>query len=124
MVHLQHLQEHRVYEELDLPQEIKPLSVRRVDNDDCSTARARLTARGYEQELTGEENFHSATPEPATSRKLLVVAQSSALAVAVGDCAQAFLQAPILEKSDVWHHRCKLQGSLDGHGVCSRPCQV
>ena len=53
MVHLQHLREHRVYEELDLPQGIKPLSVRWVDKDDDSTAKARLTARGYEQELTG-----------------------------------------------------------------------
>ena len=39
--------------------------------------------------------------ELATLR-LLLVAQSLALAVAVGDCGQAFLLAPTLEKSDVW----------------------
>ena len=105
MVHLQHLQEHGVCEELDLPQEIKPLSIRCVDKDDYSTAKARLTAWGCEQELTGQENFCSATPQPATLRILLVVAQSFGLAVAVGDCAQAFLQAPILEKCDVWVSR-------------------
>ena len=38
----------------------------------------------------------------ATLRVLLVLAQALGLTVAVGDCAQAFLQAPILEKSDVW----------------------
>ena len=76
MVHVQHLQEHRVHEELDLLPRVKPLSVRWVDKDDCRTAKARLTARGYEQELTRQENFHSATPQPATLRVLLVVAQS------------------------------------------------
>ena len=36
MVHLQHLQEHRVHEQFDLPQGVKPLSVRWVDKDDYS----------------------------------------------------------------------------------------
>ena len=102
MVHLGHLREHKVYDELDLPQGIKPLSMCRVDKDDYHTAKSRLTARGYEQELTGQENFYSATPQPATLRVLLVLAQALGLTVAVGDCAQAFLQAPLLEKSDVW----------------------
>ena len=102
MVHLEHLREHRVYEELDLSQGVKPLSIRWVDKDDYHTAKSRLTARGYEQELTGQENFSSATPQPATLRVLLVLAQALGLTVAVGDCAQAFLQAPLLEKSDVW----------------------
>ena len=75
----------------------------------------------YEQELTGQENFYSAKPQPATQRLLVVVAQSLWLAVAVGDCAQALLQAPILEKSDVWATpRRKLQWKLDGRAVCSR----
>ena len=83
-----------MYEDLDLPQGVKPLSIRWVDKDDYHTAKARLTARGYEQELTGQENFYSATPQPATLRLLLVVAQALGFAVAVGDCAQASLQAP------------------------------
>ena len=98
-VHPGHLREHRVCEELDLPQGVKPLSIHWVDKDDCHTAKARLT-RGHEQELTGQENFNSATPQPATLR-LLVMAQALGLAVAVGDCAQAFLQAPLLEKNEV-----------------------
>ena len=102
MVHLGHLRDHKVYEELDLPQGIRPLSIRLVDKDDYHTAKSRLTARGYEQELTGQENFHSATPQPATLRVLLVLAQALGLTVQVGDCAQAFLQAPLLGKSGVW----------------------
>ena len=70
--------------------------MRWVDKDDYSTAKARLTARGYEEELTGQENSYSATPQPATLR-LLLVANSLGLAVAVRAC-----QAPILEKNDVW----------------------
>ena len=101
MVRLGHLREHRVYEELDLPQGLKPLSVRWVDKDDYHTAKAKLTARGYEQELTGQENFYSATPQPAALRLLLVMAQALGLAVAVGGCAQAFLQTPLLEKNEV-----------------------
>ena len=61
LVHLQHLQEHRVHEELDLPLEVKPLSVRWVDKDNYSTAKARLTDGGNEQEVTGPENFFCAT---------------------------------------------------------------
>ena len=57
MVHLGHLREHKVYEVLDLPQGLKPLSICRVDKDDYHTAKSRLTARGCEQELTGQENL-------------------------------------------------------------------
>ena len=39
MVHLGHLREHKVYEESDLPQGIKPLSIRWVDKDDYHTAK-------------------------------------------------------------------------------------
>ena len=72
-----------------------------VDKDDYHTAKSRLTARGYEQELTGQENLYSATPQPATLRVfetcgssiagdsilgVLVLAQALGLTVAVG-CA-------------------------------------
>ena len=53
MVHLGHLREHGVYEELHLPHGVKSLSIRGVDKDDFHTAKARLTARKSEQELTG-----------------------------------------------------------------------
>ena len=99
MVHLGHLREHRVCEELDLPKRVQPLSIRWVDKDDYHTAKARLTARGYEQELTGQENL---TPQPATLRLLLVMAQALGLALTVEDCAQAFLKAPLLEKNGEW----------------------
>ena len=81
MVHLGHLREHRVHEELDLSHGVKTLSRRWVDKDDYHSAKARLTARGYDQELTGQENFYGATPRPATLRLLLVVAQALGLAV-------------------------------------------
>ena len=121
MVHLGHLREHKVYEELDLPQGIGPLSIRWVDKDDYHTAKSRLTARGYEQELTRQENFYSVTPQPATLRVLLVLAQALGLTVAVGDFAQAFLQAPILEKSDVWVTPPPEAEVIGGY---SRPCQA
>ena len=102
MVHLGDLREHGARQELDLPQGVKPLSIRWVDKDDYRTAKARLTAKEYEQERTGQENFYSVTPQPATLRLLLVVAQALGLAVAVGNCARAFLQALLLEKTEVW----------------------
>ena len=43
------------------------------DQDDYHIAKSRLTARGYEPELTGQETFNSATPQPATLRVLLVL---------------------------------------------------
>ena len=102
-VHLELLKTHEVYEELPLPPGVRPISARWVDKDDFGTAaKSRLTARGYEQSLTGEEQHYSATPSAATLRTLLVVAQALGLSVAVGDCAQAFLQAPLIEKEAVW----------------------
>ena len=109
MVRLQHLQAHGVYEELSLPQGIKPLSLRWVDKVDYSTAKARLTATGYEQELTGQENFDSATPLPATLRLVLVVAQPSGLAVAVRDCARV---TPPLEGAVEPGRACRLLETL------------
>jgi hypothetical protein len=102
MQHLQQLVEHEVYEVLELPQGVRPLSIRWVEKDDYQTAKARLTVRGFEQALSGDEQFYSATPNAATLRMLLVVAQALGLSVVVGDCAQAFLQAPLQEKEDVW----------------------
>ena len=78
-------------------------SIRWVDKEDNHTARARLTARVYEQELTGQENFYSATPQPATLRLLLIVAQTLRLTVALFHCAQAFLQAHLREERCVDH---------------------
>ena len=102
-VHLELLKKHVVYEELPVPRDVKPLSARWVEQDDFSTAaKARLTVRGYEQALTGDEQHYSATPNPASLRTLLVMAHTLGLAVAVGDCAQAFLQAPLMEKEAVW----------------------
>ena len=117
MVHLQQLQEHRVYEELDFPPGVKSLSVRWVDKDDYSTAKARLTARGQEQELTGQENFHSATPRSATLRRLLWW---------LGIALKLSSKAPILEKRDVWVTLPVGSGSgtWGEHGVCSRHCQA
>ena len=64
-------------------------------------AKSRFTVRGFEQQLTGEEHF-AATPREATLRLLRCMAERRGLMVAVGDSAQAFLQAPIVEKEDIW----------------------
>ena len=101
-----------------------PLSVPWMDRDDNSTAKARLTAGGYEQELTGQETFYSATPQPATLRTLLVVAQSLGLGVAV-DCGQALPEHPSSRSAMyVSRLRWKRQWNLDEHGVYSRLCQA
>ena len=89
MVHLGDLREHGARQELDLPQGFKPLLIRWVDKD-YRTAKARLTAKEYEQERTGQENFYSVTPQPETLRLLLVVAQALGLAVAVGTVLELF----------------------------------
>ncbi len=102
VVHLDFMKKHEVYEEKEAPPGVRPLSVCWVDTDNYEKAESRLTARGHEQGLSGEEHFYSATPNPATLRMLLVVAHSLGISVAVGDWAQAFLQAPLLEAEDVW----------------------
>ena len=88
----------------------KPLSIRLVDKDDYHKAKARLTARGYEQELTGQQNFYIVTPQPATLRLFVVVAHAFRLALAFGDCAQACLQAPFARRTMRGpHHPWKLR---------------
>ena len=121
LVHLQHLQEHRVYEELDLPLEVKPLSVRWVDKDNYSTAKARLTDGGNEQELTGPENFFC-----ATHNKLRCVScwwWHSRWPWQLGTAHKPFSEHPrrATYKS---HTRWKRQWSLDEHGIYIKPCQV
>ncbi len=83
-----------MYEELALPPGVRPLSVRRADTDNYEKAKSRLAARGYEQQLNGDEHFYCATPSPATLMTLLVEAQALGLSLAGRDCSQAFLQVP------------------------------
>ena len=112
MVYLEHLREHKVYEELDLSQGIRPLSIRWVDKDDYHTAKSRLTARGYAQELTGHENFYSATPQLATLRVLLVLAK--ALGLTVLKPSSKLLFSRNLRYGS--HHRRKQKCNLDELG--------
>eukprot|EP00975_Prorocentrum_lima_P043950 9216716-Prorocentrum_lima.AAC.1 len=60
---------------MEIPPGVRPLTVRWVDKDDYDVAKSRLTVRGYEQTLTGDEAFYAATPHPAMMRTLLVMAQ-------------------------------------------------
>ena len=96
--HLKVLDDHEVHDTLPIPPGVRPLSVRWVDTEKTS----RLTARGFEQVLEGDESVFAATPVPATLRILLVMAENMGLSVLVGDCAQAFLQAPLAERNEVW----------------------
>ena len=98
--HLKLLQHHDVYEAKLLPPGVAAMSVRWVDKDDYTTAKARLTARGFEQERAEDEHNYSATPCPPTLRILLCLAYARNYAVMVGDCAQAFLQTPLDE--EIW----------------------
>ncbi len=93
--HLKVLQKHGVYEAKKVPPGVRPLTCRWVDRDDGLKSKSRLTAQGYEQRLTGDEQFYSHAPLATTLRTLLVVAHSLGYSMAVGDCPDAFLQAPI-----------------------------
>ena len=55
--------------------------------------RSRYTVRGYEQELTGSEDFYAPTPLSCLVKNLLVCAEREGHTVCVGDCTDAFLQS-------------------------------
>jgi len=73
-----------------------------VDKDDFANAKSRFTARGFEQTLTGTEDFYSATPREAVLRLLLVMAELYGYSVVAGDAAQAFLQAPLPGDQEIY----------------------
>jgi len=73
-----------------------------VDHDDFVTAKSRLTGRGYEQELQGDETFFAATPREVVLRILCVLCHVFGLVAAVADAAQAFLQAPLTEATPLY----------------------
>lgn len=80
---------------------MKPLSGKWVDKQlGDLTVKSRYTARGFEQSLEGWEDHYSSTPAHGMLRIFLVLAIRLGLSVCFGDCAQAFLQAPLYE--DVW----------------------
>ena len=60
--------------------------------------RSRYTVRGYEQELTGSEDFFSPTPLSCLVKTLLVFAEREGHTVCCGDCTDAFLQSELLEE--------------------------
>ncbi len=84
-------QQHEVYELHPLCLGMMPLSCRRVDRDDGTKAKGRLTARVYEQSVAGEATFYAGTPLASTLRLLLVMAKFRGYSVSVGDCQDAFL---------------------------------
>ena len=60
--------------------------------------RSRYTVRGYEQELTGSEDFCASTPLSCLVKTLLVCAEREGHTVCFGDCTDAFLQSDLLEE--------------------------
>ena len=54
--------------------------------------------RGYEQELTGSEDFYAPTPLSCLVRTLLVCAERDGHMVYFVDCTDAFLQSDLLEE--------------------------
>ena len=60
--------------------------------------RSRYIVRGYEQELTGSEDFYAPTPLSCLVETLLVCAEREGHTVYFGDCTDAFLQSDLLEE--------------------------
>ena len=60
--------------------------------------RSRYTVRGFEQELTGAEDFYAPTPLSCLVKTLLVCAEREGHTVCFGDCTDAFLQSDLLEE--------------------------
>ena len=81
---------------------MRPLTCRWVDRDDGVKTKSRLTARGYEQRLSGDESFYSGTPLAFSLRLLLVMAHLRGYSVSIVDCQDASLQVPIQEVAEVW----------------------
>jgi len=85
------------------PHGVRPLTGRWVEvRLPDGSYKMRYTARGYEQQLSGEEDHYAGTPAHGMLRVLLVIAWQLGLAIAFGDSAQAFLQAPLEEEVWLW----------------------
>ena len=54
--------------------------------------------RGFEQELTGAEDFYAPTPLQCLVKTLLVCAEREGHTVCFGDCTDACLQSDLLEE--------------------------
>jgi len=103
MKNLAQMAQHQTHAIEKPPAGVKPLSGRWVEDKlPDGTYKMRWTARGYEQGLTGFEDHYAGTPAHGLLRTLLIVACLKGLSVAFGDCAQAFLQAPLQEAVWIW----------------------
>jgi hypothetical protein len=100
--HLALLEKHKVYDREVPPAGTRLMTHRWVDRDTFDTAKSRFTCRGFEQALDGTEEFFAPTPRECVLRLLLTMAELRGLVVAVGDAAQAFLQAPFREENPVY----------------------
>ena len=93
--HIEDLKSNQTYERV-LRQNVsqRVLSHRWVDKPH----RSRYTVRGYEQELTGSEDFYAPTPLSCLVKTILVCAEREGHTVCFGDCTGAFLQSDLLEE--------------------------
>ena len=92
---LQAVEEYRVVQVVDWPPHTV-LSTRwagrqRLDG----TWKMRIVARGFEQWLSGDEDFFAGTHRLAALRTMLTVAAITGNPVAFGDCHAAFYQSPM-----------------------------
>ena len=93
--HIEDLKSNQTYESVqrqNVSQRV--LSYRWVDKPH----RSRYTERGYEQELTGSEDFFAPTPLSCLVKTILVCAEREGHLVCLGDCTDAFLQSDLLEE--------------------------
>ena len=93
--HIEDLKSNQTYERVQRQNvSQKVLSYRWVDKPH----RSRYTVRGYEQELTGSEDFYAPTPLSCLVKTLLVCAEPEGHTVCFGDITDAFLQSDLLEE--------------------------
>ena len=103
-----------VVEVVDGPQSQHVLSTRWVSNQRLDGSnKVRLVARGFEQTVSPDADFHAGTPKLATLRGLLTMAALHGNPVAFGDCHSAFHQSPMPSESEPVYAEPAPEAQLD-----------
>ena len=85
-----------VVEVVDRPQSQQVLSTPWVSKQRLDeSCKVRLVARGFEQIVSSDTDFHAGTPQLTTLRALLTIAAIHENPFAFGDCHSAFHQSPM-----------------------------
>ena len=107
-----------VLEVVDRPQSQQVLSTRWVPRERLDGSyKVRLVARGFEQTVSSDTDFHAGTPKLATLRALLTIAAIHGNPVASGDCHSAFHQSPMPIESELVYVEPAPETQLDSSKV-------